>query len=181
MTPDGQPKSVAALLEVVPFGLIDPILPTIVAANIQAIVGLNTHIRSAQPRPDQAFVANRSQFDASKIIKMLAAETKGAPLKLGLIRHDLCVPILTYVYGESQMGGVAAVISTHRLFDADTQLLYERTAKIAIHELGHLLGLGHCWEVDCLMRFSKQLDQLDSLPMHFCAACEYEVARYLKR
>jgi predicted Zn-dependent protease len=31
------------------------------------------------------------------------------------------------------------------------------------------------------MRFSKQLDQLDLLPMRFCSACEYEIARLLKK
>lgn len=180
MTPNVEPNSARAILDLVPFGLIDPVIPAIVAANIQAIVGVNTHIRSAQPRPEHAYMPSRKQYDASRIIKMLADDLKGAPLKLGLIRHDLCVPILTYVYGESQLGGKAAVVSIHRLFDTDSDRFYTRAAKIAIHELGHLLGLGHCWEVDCLMRFSKQLDQLDALPMQFCSACSYDIGRHFK-
>ena len=57
----------------------------------------------------------------------------------------------------------AAVVSLHRLFDIDRQVVYLRAAKIGVHEVGHLLGLEHCWQAGCLMRFSKQLEQLDRL------------------
>lgn len=170
-----------ALLDLVPFGELDPLALSVVAANIQAVVGLPTLIRPARPHPDHAFMATRRQFDAVKILGALGDETDGAPFRMGVLQHDLCIPILTYVYGESQLGGRAAVISFHRLYHIDRKLTYERGAKIAVHEAGHLLGLEHCREPGCLMRFSKQLDQLDLLPMHFCAPCEYEIARLLKR
>jgi predicted Zn-dependent protease len=48
-------------------------------------------------------------------------------------------------------------------------------------EAGQLLGFEHCREPGCPVRFSKLLEQLDLLPMHFCAPCDYEIARRLKR
>ena len=161
-------------------GVLDPLAISIVGANLQAVLGLFTDIQPARAKPDFAFMPVRNQYDASKILKSLADEKEGAPLKLGLTQSDLSIPILTYVYGESQLGGRAAVISLHRLFDIDRQIVYNRAAKIAVHEVGHLLGLEHCWEAGCLMRFSKQLEQLDRLPLRFCSSCEYEIARRLK-
>ena len=169
-----------AHLDLIPFGNLDPLAVSIVGANIQAVLGLFTDIREVRAKPDFAFMPVRNQYDASKILKSLAAETDGSALKLGLLQSDLSIPILTYVYGESQLGGKAAVISLHRLFDIDRQVFYQRAAKIAVHEVGHLLGLEHCWEAGCLMRFSKQLDQLDRLPLRFCSSCEYEISRRIK-
>jgi archaemetzincin len=170
-----------ALLDLIPFGEIDPLALSVLAANLQAVVGLPTRIRPARPHPDDAFIPTRYQFDAVKVVNALGLEVNGALFRMGVIQRDLCVPILTYVYGESQLGGHAAVISFHRLHHIDHQVTCERGAKIAIHEAGHLLGLEHCREPGCLMRFSKQLDQLDLLPMRFCPACEYEIARLLKK
>jgi archaemetzincin len=168
-----------ALLDLIPLGPIDPLILSIVAAHIQSLMGLPTDIVSERPRPDYAFLETRGQYDAAKIITQLFNETGGAYFKLGLIASDLCIPILTYVYGESQLGGRIAVVSINRLRDRDMHIAFERVAKISLHEVGHLLGLEHCLTSGCLMRFSKQLDQLDELPMQVCPACNYERTRRL--
>lgn len=171
-----------ALLDLIPLGQVDPLVLSIVAANIQAVLGLATKVVVPRPNPDYAYLYSRRQYDAVKILKTLAAESDGAPLKLGITSFDLCIPILTYVYGESQLGGKAAVVSIHRLIHRYSQeQTYIRIAKICVHEVGHIFGLEHCWDPGCLMRFSKQLEQLDQLPLHFCSACEYELARRLRR
>ncbi len=175
-----RPKNAKALLDLIPLGAMDPMAVSIVGANIQSVLGLFTDVQPTRAKPDFAFMPVRHQYDAAKILKALAEEKDGAPFKLGMIQSDLSIPILTYVYGESQLGGRAAVISLHRLFDIDRQIVYNRAAKIAVHEAGHLLGLEHCWEAGCLMRFSKQLEQLDRLPLRFCSSCEFEIARRLK-
>lgn len=171
-----------ALLDLIPLGQVDPLVLSIVAANIQAVLDLPVEIAMPRPKPAFAYLSTRSQYDAVQIIKALANERTGAALKLAITPYDLCIPILTYVYGESQLGGRAAVASTHRLVHHQSQeRTYQRIAKIAVHEVGHVFGLEHCWETGCLMRFSKQLEQLDQLPMHFCSACEYEIARRRKK
>lgn len=171
----------AAHLDLIPLGNLDPLAVSIMGAHIQAVLGLDTRIQPVRAKPDYAYMPVRNQFDASKIIKSLATESDGAPLKLGVLQSDLSIPILTYVFGESQMGGKAAVVSLHRLFDIDRQVTYQRAAKICVHEVGHLLGLEHCWQAGCLMRFSKQLEQLDRLALGFCDSCAYEIARHIRR
>ncbi|MEJ2040243.1 MAG: hypothetical protein P8X55_15125 [Desulfosarcinaceae bacterium] len=166
-----------ALLDLIPLGPVDPLAVSVAAAHLQTVLGLPTRIEPAQARPDFAFLVARRQYDAAAIIKHLDQDRRERPFRLGLVAGDLCVPILTYVFGESQLGGHAAVVSLYRLRDRQRHLVYERVAKISLHEVGHLLGLEHCRAAGCLMRFSKQLDQLDQLPLMFCPACEYETAR----
>ncbi|CAB5166051.1 hypothetical protein D3OALGB2SA_5765 [Olavius algarvensis associated proteobacterium Delta 3] len=169
-----------AKLDLIPLGPLDHLAASIVAANLQVVMGLLTDIREDRPQPEHAYLERRRQYDAAKIIDTLAAEDGGAPLRLGLTGQDLCTPVLTFVYGESQLGGRAALVSMHRLVDSDPEVTYLRTTKVCIHEVGHLLGLSHCWETGCLMRFPRDLEQLDGMPLRLCSTCEYEIARHLK-
>ena len=177
LDPASSPPGRKALVDLIPMGPVDTLAASIIAAHLQSVLGLPTRTRPGQARPDFAYLAARRQYDAGAIIKHLNRDAPPPPYRLGLVGGDLCVPILTYVFGESQLGGRAAVISLYRLRDKQRHLVYERAAKISLHEVGHLLGLSHCRSADCLMRFSKQLDQLDHLPLMFCPACEYETAR----
>ena len=161
-------------------GRMDMTAVSVIAANLQAILGLNTLVYSPQPEPDYAYQARRGQYEAGKIIHSLAAIQGGAPFRLGVVNVDIYTPILTFVFGESQLGGKAAVISSYRIQSKNREKTYNRAAKIAVHEVGHLLGIIHCQTMDCLMRFSNSPEKLDELPLRFCPACEYEVRRHLR-
>ena len=106
--------------------------------------------------------------------------SEGARFKMGVVQVDIYTPILTFVYGESQLGGKAALISLFRIHDPDPRIIYSRAAKIGCHEIGHLLSIVHCRVPDCLMNFSSNLEQLDLLPLKFCQACEFEISRRLR-
>jgi archaemetzincin len=167
-------------LDLFPMGRMDMTAVSVIAANLQAVLGLNTRIHPVQPEPDYAFLARREQYEAGKIIKALSSLSGGAQFRLAVVCVDIYTPILTYVFGESQLGGKAAIISLFRVQSKNKEKTYNRTAKIAIHEVGHLLGIVHCQAADCLMRFSSNLEKLDNLPLRFCPACEYEARRHLR-
>ena len=63
------------------------------------------------PTPNMHIFHNRDQYTAGKILKALESLTDGARFRLGVAQFDLCTPILEFVFGESQLGGKAAVIS----------------------------------------------------------------------
>jgi len=161
-------------------GRVDTTIVSVVAANLQAILGLNTQIRQIQPEPAYAFLPRRGQYEAGKILHQLASAPAGGIFKLGMVNVDIYTPILTFIFGESQLGGKAALISTFRIQGRDIQKTYNRAAKIGVHEVGHLLGIVHCRVPDCLMGFSNNLEKLDGLPLRFCQACEYEARRSLR-
>ncbi|MEW6187954.1 MAG: matrixin family metalloprotease [Thermodesulfobacteriota bacterium] len=180
MKAENASEGARAHLDLFPMGRIDMTAVSVIAANVQAILGLNTEVHPPQPEPDYAFQVRREQYEAGKIIRSLEEIEGGAYFKLAVVGVDIYTPILTFVFGESQLGGKAAVISLLRSQSKNRGKSYDRAVKIAVHEIGHLLGLTHCRTVDCLMAFSNNLEKMDELPSRFCQACEYEVGRRLR-
>jgi archaemetzincin len=133
-------------------------------------------------RPRHAFDARRRQH-ASKVILqwLLEAGPRGGKV-LGITDRDLFIPILTYVFGEAQLGGTAAVVSTARLVE-DVQLLgpevlVERLAKEAVHEVGHAFGLVHCGTPGCVMGRSPAVREVDEKSSELCAECRERLAAH---
>jgi archaemetzincin len=128
--------------------------------------------------PEYAYDEKRLQYNAGLLLKTLASEVSQDYDKvLGVLDVDLFVPILTYVFGEAQQGGRCAIVSIFRFrrnpdrSASPSSLLLERSAKVAMHEVGHLLDLGHCMDEKCLMHFSGGLEDVDKAPLYFCRYC----------
>lgn len=181
--PDTGPRSLA---EVVPVGRVPPVACAVVAANLQAVLGLPAQVVDTRAPPARAHLRARDQYDAAPILAALQGDLEPPRLRVGVTALDLCLPILTFVYGEALVGGRVAVVSTARLgarpgeppvapAEAPGRLL-ERLAKVALHETAHALGLVHCRVDGCLMVFSMGLEVLDSLGLVFCPACEHRLA-----
>ncbi|TPW11234.1 MAG: peptidase, zinc-dependent [bacterium] len=89
----------------------------------------------------------------------------------------LFIPVLSFVFGEAQLDGPAAVVSTWRLdpvaygLPGDAARLQERLAKEITHELGHTLGLYHCRQFECVMRSSTDVEEIDLKRGVFCPEC----------
>ena len=58
----------------------------------------------------------------------------------------------------------------------DPALLHERTAKEALHELGHTYGLRHCLDYTCVMSSSNGVERIDLKNAEFCSACARSMA-----
>lgn len=165
------------IVRVAPLGIVDDIAVSVVAANIQMMFGLPVDIEPTQSCPEHTILQARCQYDAAGLIDFLAAGQGNHAMRLGVTAEDIALPFLTYVYGEAGIGGNAGVISTCRLEksrkgpDVKKSKVYERAAKVAVHETGHLLGLLHCGRPECVMSFSAGLGRLDELPLTFCSRC----------
>jgi archaemetzincin len=176
-TPEGNFK---ALVRLVPLGPVEDLYTEVVAANLQALMGLNTDILPHRPIFADAFVETRRQYDAVRLIGRLAEAIPGAALCLGLTGSDIGTPILTYVLGESQLGGRVALVSFFRLTAEGPERTLERLAKVSLHEMGHVLGLGHCFAPVCLMRSPRNVDMIDQMQPEFCETCRYEITRRVR-
>jgi archaemetzincin len=130
------------------------------------------------PVPTASYEAGRNQYNSTKILRELIREPPaGASKLLGIIEKDLCIPILTFVFGEAQLGGTVAIVSTARLrqefygMDADRYLACERLRKESLHELGHTFGLIHCPSRDCVMHLSNTIGDVDRKGRIYCESC----------
>lgn len=179
-----QDSNQTLIIEVVPLGRVPEVDCEIAAANLQALLEIPTLVTPPWPEPDYAFLPTRRQFDASRILKFLSESLPPTSIRLGITTLDLCLPILTHVYGEAWVGGRLAVLSLFRLSHQPGRarvaqgLLYERLAKVALHEVTHALGVEHCRVPGCLMQFSGILEQLDVLTLSFCPACQQDLIRH---
>ena len=71
-----------------------------------------------RPGIDPAFArhAERQQHHSSEILARMQKYVNGSTWRLvGITELDLYIPILTFVFGEAQLGGTAALVSYHRL------------------------------------------------------------------
>jgi archaemetzincin len=170
-------------VHVLPLGEVDGVAVSVAAANLQAVLGLPADVRPPAGEPDYALLPARRQYDALPILKAIEAEVPAGTLCLAVMNGDLCLPIFSYVLGEAQVNGRAAVISLFRLKQggdgrpSSPARVYERLAKVALHEVAHVLGLTHCREEGCLMRFSLGVEHIDELAMRFCPECELRLLR----
>ncbi len=131
-----------------------------------------------------AWDARRRQYHSSAIVAKLA-ERGASPVEryLGITPLDLFVPVLTFVFGEAQLGGPAAIVSWKRLDDSfyglpdQPDLLDERLLKEALHEVGHTLGLRHCDDTLCAMASTHSVELLDEKDAEFCADCRNDMQR----
>jgi archaemetzincin len=176
------------LAEVLPLGQVHPVALSVVAAHLQTILDLPARVSPPLPEPEYALMALRQQYDAGLILKALADPGADGRLRLAVTAVDICLPILTYVYGEARLGGLVAVVSLHRLQREPPggerpphALVYRRLAKVTLHEAGHALGLTHCPVQGCLMAFSQTQSHLDDLDLSFCPACRQRLAAGRRR
>jgi len=120
----------------------------------------------------------RNQYNSTWILSQLLSEAPKEDCKiLGVTSVDLFVPVLTFVFGEAQLRGRAAVVSSYRLRDElyglpkNPERLRERLEKEAVHELAHTFGLVHCRRPECVMHSYTYAEEIDLKSKNFCSTC----------
>lgn len=121
----------------------------------------------------------RRQYDGNGILKMVAEKTTPDALKtIGLLRVDLFIPILTYIFGQAALNGDVGIASLFRLrnelygLERNNDLQIQRFRKVILHELGHTFGLIHCHYPVCVMRSSTYVEDIDQKKIAFCPNCQ---------
>lgn len=166
------------MLAVAPLGAAPGAVLTAMEGALQAAFRLPVRRLPALDEPARAFAPQRGQWSSVAFLEALLGRVPpGAVRLLGVTERDLCVPVLSFVYGQAQLGGKVAVVSLARLrpefhgLKAAPDVLARRAGTEAVHELGHTFGLVHCLDRSCPMSLSIDLVDLDGKTATPCVAC----------
>lgn len=123
------------------------------------------------------FSPEREQYFSTKILEQAIIEYYQFDKILILTDFDLFIPVLTFVFGEAQLNGKSAIVSSHRLHNefyglpTDEKVYRSRLIKEIFHEIGHTYGLKHCDDWNCVMHSSSNIDEVDIKSDSFCSKC----------
>ena len=133
---------------------------------------LNAHARHAGffDIPEASFNTLRKQYNPEPIMNTISAlsENRGE-LRIGVVNVDIYARGLNFIFGLANPLRRIALVSTYRLSGPK---LEERLAKEVVHEIGHLLGLGHCENAHCVMYFSNTIEDTDNKGKMLCDICQ---------
>jgi archaemetzincin len=128
--------------------------------------------------PEFAFHPERQQYHSSEVLACMQPLLQPNSWRmLGVAAVDLYIPILTFVFGEAQVGGRCALVSSYRLRQEfyglvpDSGMLRARLFKESVHEIGHTLGLTHCHDYRCAMAASHAVEWIDIKEGWLCDQC----------
>lgn len=142
-----------------------------VQQKIKQFYGIKTTVVKAT-MPEAASAHDRGRYKAEKILDYLQQQYPNKQV-IALTSKDLCankngVPCWG-IFGLNYLGKPYSVSSVHRIKSDKTNLL----SKVAIHEVGHSLGLPHCKSGNpCLMKDAdSSIATIKRQPMKFCKSC----------
>lgn len=154
---------------------------------VETAFALPTRLLTVNGPPADSLDPRRGQHSSTKILRWILTRMPPEAAKVvGITDVDLFIPVLTFVFGEAQVDGPAAVVSTARLrltYDerpASPTLVETRLLKECLHELGHTFGLVHCPDGVCLMSRSNSVLEVDQKRTVFCRDCRQRLRRLLE-
>jgi predicted Zn-dependent protease len=122
--------------------------------------------------PESASAHDRGRYKAEKILAYLQQQYPNQKV-IALTSKDICTNLNGQpcwgIFGLNYLGKPYSVSSVHRIKSDKANLL----SKVAIHEVGHSLGLPHCKSGNpCLMKDAAgKLATIKQQPMKFCNDC----------
>jgi archaemetzincin len=156
-----------------PLGTIETALMQELKGRLESTFGCPIIIKPNCPISVDTYNRERNQYHAVQIMNSLPnADIHNNEIILAVAAVDIYAEELNFIFGQADITNGKAIISLHRLYqDASNDLLLTRATKEAVHEMGHMLGMNHCPDSNCVMCFSNSLQDTDNKAAAFCQSC----------
>ena len=166
-------------ISIVPINTIDSTFLSRLSSCLEERFLFPAIVRASLHVPKTALNSVRKQLFLSSILHRIAqAHPVDEGLVLGISDYDLYKTSHQFIFGGADESQRCAVVSIHRLRSefygeqGDENILFQRTLKEAVHELGHVLGLRHCFNARCAMYATNSIYDADNKQSHFCDSCD---------
>lgn len=173
------------MISIQPINVVDANVLRYLKENIETIFkGVNIDISNRSITiGNRFFDERRRQYISDAILAYLVQRLSPGYDKriLGIMDADAYSGSLNFVFGEAFINGPVAIVYLARLrpefYDEpeDRELFLLRALKEAVHELGHTLGLRHCYDRRCVMSFSNTVWDTDYKRPFFCSKCARKI------
>jgi archaemetzincin len=172
-----------------PYGKVDKEIIDSVSGILKRTYKLKVLILEEQKLPKNAFVNIKSpRYRADSLLTDLVKNRPDSiDYIIGITSKDISTtkrdskgnikqPEAKYldwgIFGLGYKPGVSCVISTYRLNNARSELYTSRVQKIAVHEIGHNMGLDHCETEKCVMQDAVEtITTVDTEGFELCEIC----------
>lgn len=144
-----------------------------------------TEIKGIATPPSAAICKPRGRYSASVLLANLNTYN-GYDKVIGITAKDICTPsngVVDWgIMGLANLTGKACVISTFRIKTANKVLFNDRFIKVALHEMGHTMGLPHCkFSRTCFMEAAEgTIKSVDRESRFLCSNCKKLIKQYIK-
>ncbi len=168
-----------SVVQIIPINAIDPAFLARLALCLEERFLYSIRVERALAIPRSAVNSTRQQMFLSTLTsKVVRSASTESGLLLAITDFDLYKTSHRFLFGDADEQQRVAVVSLHRLRsefygeDPDDNQLFQRTLKECVHELGHAVGLKHCYNARCAMYFSNSIFETDNKMSHFCETCD---------
>ena len=144
-----------------------------------------TEIKGIAALPKAAFYKPRNRYRAAVLLKSIDSY-KGFDKIIGITSKDISTT-KTNIYDWGIMGLAnsprkSCITSTFRIKTPNKILFNDRFIKVALHELGHTMGLPHCtFSNKCFMQAAEgTIKSVDRETRYLCSNCKKLINQYIR-
>lgn len=161
-----------------PLGTVSRKTQNAIRARLEKEYFAKVTILPSVPLPKSAYYLARSRYRADRLLPILAKNLKFDKV-VGITSVDVSTtkpPNADWgVFGLGSMPGRSCVVSDFRLHKKGAVSVTERLSRVAVHEVGHTLGLDHCPTPKCTMSDAKGALRTVDEETGFCGMCRRRV------